>query len=83
MQFNLFFCRSTGFILEGFPKTSEECHFLLEKGFYPDIALLLHVEENDVINRIFPFRFNTWKERKNLQLLKQERIQEKKKEIRV
>lgn len=77
------FCRSTGFILEGFPRNSEECQFILQKGYFVDAALWLNIDENDVIDRIFPMRFQLWKDCRDLQLLKQQKIQERKKQIRV
>ena len=35
--------RSTGFIIEGFPQTSDELRFLCSKGFYPDVVVMLQV----------------------------------------
>ena len=37
-------CRSTGFILEGFPSKPEELRLLADKGFYPDAAIVLQVK---------------------------------------
>ena len=35
--------RSTGFVLEGFPRTSEEVRYLQDAGLFPDAAIILQV----------------------------------------
>ncbi|NXY17684.1 KAD9 kinase, partial [Atrichornis clamosus] len=61
--------RSTGFILDGFPRTSDEAKYLSEKGLCPDVAVYIKVEESDILDRLFPPRLKKWKDR---QLKKQE-----------
>lgn len=70
-------------MLEGFPRTVEECQFLLQSGLFPDVALLLMVDDNDVIKRLLPPRMKLWKTRREIKDEKKLRIKEKKKEIRV
>ena len=41
--------RSTGFIIEGFPQTSDELRFLCSKGFYPDVVVMLQVGASSII----------------------------------
>lgn len=36
-------CRSTGFIMEGFPSSSEELQFMTSRGRFPDAAIVLKV----------------------------------------
>ena len=79
----LFDFRSKGFVLEGFPRTAEECQFMLQSGLFPDTAILLMVDDADVIKRLLPPRMELWKQRKAMQDEKKYRIKEKKKEIRV
>ncbi|XP_078492449.1 adenylate kinase 9 [Ciona intestinalis] len=74
--------KSTGFILEGFPRSAEDCQFLAQSGLYPDAALMLMVEENDVVDRLLPPRLELWKKRRDLKNIKKNKIKEKKMEIK-
>eukprot|EP00794_Sanderia_malayensis_P000181 gene181-794_t len=62
--------KSTGFILEGFPRTTEEVRFLSESGFYPDCVINLATEENDVIKRLMPPLLDKWKMKRDKRLAK-------------
>ncbi len=75
--------RSTGFILEGFPKTSEEAVYIGEQGLFPDSAIILAVEDTDVIARLLPPKLQKWKERRDRRNEKKQRIKEKKQKKRV
>ena len=75
--------RNTGFILEGFPRTSDDCQYLVDRGFFPDLALLLMVEDEDVVKRLLPPRMALWKERREIQNEKKRRIAEEKMKLRV
>ncbi|XP_069661200.1 adenylate kinase 9 isoform X2 [Haliaeetus albicilla] len=55
--------RSTGFILDGFPRTLDEAQYLSERGLCPEVAVYIQVEESDVLDRLFPPRLKKWKER--------------------
>nr|XP_032603164.2 adenylate kinase 9 isoform X3 [Taeniopygia guttata] len=55
--------RSTGFILDGFPRTSDEASYLSERGLCPDVAVYIQVEEGDILNRLFPPRLKKWKDK--------------------
>ncbi|NWW54969.1 KAD9 kinase, partial [Pedionomus torquatus] len=55
--------RSTGFILDGFPRTLHEAQYLSKQGLCPDIAVFIEVEESDILDRLFPPRLKKWKER--------------------
>ena len=46
--------KSTGFVLEGFPRTNEEAQFLINSGMFPDCIVMLSVSDEDVINRVLP-----------------------------
>uniref|UniRef100_A0A8V0YMS8 Adenylate kinase 9 n=1 Tax=Gallus gallus TaxID=9031 RepID=A0A8V0YMS8_CHICK len=57
--------RSTGFILDGFPRTSDEAQYLSERGLCPDAAVYIHVEESEILDRLLPPRLKKWKERQH------------------
>nr|XP_058163256.1 adenylate kinase 9 isoform X2 [Dasypus novemcinctus] len=67
--------RSTGFILDGFPRYPEEAQFLVERGFCPDAAVFIQVEDHDISNRLLPSQIEKWK-------LKQKKKLERKKFIK-
>ncbi|XP_077018750.1 adenylate kinase 9 isoform X3 [Tamandua tetradactyla] len=67
--------RSTGFILDGFPRYPEEAQFLWERGFCPDAAVFLQVEDQDISDRLLPAQIEKWK-------LKQKKKLERKKLIK-
>ncbi|NWI93922.1 KAD9 kinase, partial [Pitta sordida] len=56
---------STGFILDGFPRTVDEAKYLSERGLYPDVAVYIQVEESDILDRLFPPRLKKWKDKKH------------------
>ncbi|XP_041873216.1 adenylate kinase 9-like isoform X2 [Corvus kubaryi] len=56
--------RSTGFILDGFPRTSDEARYLSERGLCPDVAVYIQVEEDDILDRLLPLRLKKWKDRR-------------------
>ncbi|XP_040614143.1 adenylate kinase 9 isoform X3 [Mesocricetus auratus] len=53
--------RSTGFILDGFPRYPEEAQFLGERGFFPDAAVVIQVDDQDVFDRLLPTQVQKWK----------------------
>ncbi|KAM6148394.1 LOW QUALITY PROTEIN: adenylate kinase 9 [Erethizon dorsatum] len=66
---------STGFILDGFPRFPEEAQFLGERGFFPDAAVFIQVDDQDISDRLLPFQIEKWK-------LKQQKKLERKKLIK-
>nr|XP_025040518.1 adenylate kinase 9 isoform X3 [Pelodiscus sinensis] len=74
--------RSTGFILDGFPRTLEEAQFLSERGLCPDVAVIIQVEESDISDRLLPPRFKKWKDRKNKKMEKKKRLKDMKEKIK-
>ncbi|XP_017457312.2 adenylate kinase 9 isoform X2 [Rattus norvegicus] len=62
--------RSTGFILDGFPRYPEEAQFLGERGFFPDAAVIIQVDDQDIFDRLLPAQVQKWKTK---QLKKSER----------
>ncbi|XP_030055056.1 adenylate kinase 9 [Microcaecilia unicolor] len=74
--------RSTGFILDGFPSTAEEVQYVTEQGLYPDIVLLLEVDENIIIDRLLPSRLAKWKAIQNKRQDYKQKLKEIKKKIR-
>ena len=55
-----YLCRSTGFILEGFPSTDDELQLLCNKGLFPDAAVILHLESKHIVERILPGKMENW-----------------------
>ena len=70
-------------MLEGFPRGADECLFLTQNNYFPDLAILLQVDETDILKRLLPTRVKMWRQRRDMRLLKGNKIQEKKNEIRV
>ncbi|XP_060046846.1 adenylate kinase 9 [Erinaceus europaeus] len=66
---------STGFILDGYPRYPEEAQFLGEHGFFPDAAVFIQVDDQDVSDRLLPAQIKKWK-------LKQKKKSERKKLIK-
>ncbi|KFW84240.1 Adenylate kinase 9, partial [Manacus vitellinus] len=56
--------RSTGFILDGFPRTADEAQYLSERGLCPDVAVYIQVEDSDILERLFPPRLKKWKDKR-------------------
>ena len=79
----LLLCRSTGFILEGFPRTTDEAEYLGDKGLFPDAALILAVEDTDVIGRLLPPKLDKWKQKRDKKLAKKKRMKDRKEKKRV
>ncbi|NXW56644.1 KAD9 kinase, partial [Eurystomus gularis] len=75
--------RSTGFILDGFPRTVDEAHYLSERGLCPDVAIYIQVEESDVLDRLFPPRLKKWKERQYKKMENKKKLKDLKAKIRV
>uniref|UniRef100_A0A8C0ARV3 Adenylate kinase 9 n=1 Tax=Buteo japonicus TaxID=224669 RepID=A0A8C0ARV3_9AVES len=75
--------RSTGFILDGFPRTLDEAQYLSERGLCPEVAVYIQVEESDVLDRIFPPRLKKWKERQYKKLENKKKLKDLKAKIRV
>lgn len=75
--------RSTGFILEGFPRTSEEAKYLAEMGLFPDVGVVMNVEVEDVINRLLPPKMLKWRVRRDKKLAIKLKKKEKSKKKRV
>ena len=73
----LFSHRSTGFVLEGFPRTTDEAAYMTEKGLFPDAAIMLSVEDTDVIGRLLPPKLEKWKQRRDKRLAKKQKAKEK------
>ena len=75
-------CRSTGFILEGFPSTADEVTVLGEHGLYPDAAVVLNVEDTDVLARLLPPKMDRWRQRRDRKHAHRKQVKERKKEKR-
>ncbi|NWT83387.1 KAD9 kinase, partial [Lanius ludovicianus] len=75
--------RSTGFILDGFPRTSAEARYLSEQGLCPDVAVYIQVEEDDILGRLFPLRLKKWKDRQRKKKEYKKKLKELKAKKRV
>ncbi|XP_052637197.1 adenylate kinase 9-like isoform X2 [Harpia harpyja] len=74
--------RSTGFILDGFPRTLDEAQYLSERGLCPEVAVYIQVEESDVLDRLFPPRLKKWKERQYKKMENKKKLKDLKAKIR-
>ncbi|XP_010120315.1 PREDICTED: adenylate kinase 9-like, partial [Chlamydotis macqueenii] len=74
--------RSTGFILDGFPRTSDEAQYLSERGLCPDVAVYIKVEESDILDRLFPPHLKKWKERQYKKMENKKKLKDLKAKIR-
>ncbi|KFV64262.1 Adenylate kinase 9, partial [Dryobates pubescens] len=75
--------RSTGFILDGFPRTLDEAQYLSERGLCPDVVVSIEVEDSDVLDRLFPPRLRKWKDRQHKKMEKKKKLKDLKAKIRV
>lgn len=69
--------KSTGFVLEGFPHKTDEMRYLAEKGWYPDVVIILQVEESNVIHRLLPPRIQSWKKKRNERIAQRKQLKDK------
>ena len=77
------FDRSTGFVIEGFPRTADEAAYLGENGLFPDAAVVLGIDDGEVIARLLPPKLKRWKQRRAKLLAKKQKIKDRKKKKRV
>lgn len=78
-----FLSSSTGFILDGFPRYPEEALFLGERGFFPDAAVFIQVDDQDISDRLLPSQIEKWKEKQKKKLERKKLIKELKAKIKV
>ncbi|XP_071818767.1 adenylate kinase 9-like isoform X4 [Apostichopus japonicus] len=74
--------KTTGFVLEGFPRTVEEAQFMADKGLFPDAAIVLAVDDGEITNRLLPPKMEKWKQKRDKKLAKREKKKEKKRKER-
>uniref|UniRef100_A0A8C8BCM2 Adenylate kinase 9 n=1 Tax=Otus sunia TaxID=257818 RepID=A0A8C8BCM2_9STRI len=74
--------RSTGFILDGFPRTLDEAQYLSERGLCPDVVIYIQVEESDILDHLFPPRLKKWKERQHKKMENKKKLKYLKAKIR-
>nr|XP_012608625.1 adenylate kinase 9 isoform X2 [Microcebus murinus] len=74
--------RSTGFILDGFPRYPEEALFLGEHGFFPDAVVFIQVDDQDIFDRLLPPRIEKWKLKQKKKLERRKLIKDMKSKIR-
>ncbi|ETE69947.1 Adenylate kinase domain-containing protein 1, partial [Ophiophagus hannah] len=70
--------RSTGFILDGFPRIGEEVQYLGERSLFPDIVVCLEAEEDDISDRLLMKQVLKWKEKQAKKMEKKKQIKEMK-----
>ncbi|XP_073076898.1 adenylate kinase 9 isoform X2 [Manis javanica] len=74
--------RSTGFVLDGFPRHPEEAQFLGDYGFFPDAAVFIQVDDQDISDRLLPSQMEKWKLKQKKKLERKKLIKEMKAKIR-
>lgn len=65
--------RSTGFILEGFPRTEAEARYLATSGLFPDLAVILGVEDTEIVERLLPPLLEKWRKKRDKREAEKER----------
>nr|XP_020756598.1 adenylate kinase 9 [Odocoileus virginianus texanus] len=73
---------STGFILDGFPRYPDEVQFLGEHGLFPDAAVFIQVDDQDISDRLLPVQIGKWKVKQNKRLERKKLIKEMKEKIK-
>ena len=61
-------CRSTGFVMEGFPQSGEELRYLCSKGLFPDAVVILQLEGDNVIDRLLPKKMEIWRKKRDARI---------------
>ncbi|XP_078256014.1 adenylate kinase 9 [Rhinoraja longicauda] len=74
--------KSRGFVLDGFPGTSDESEYLVSNGLFPDAAIFIKVDENKVLDWLLPPKLSKWRLRHNQKLDRKSKIKELKKKIK-
>jgi len=74
--------KSTGFILEDFPRNADECEYLRDNGYFPDMCLSLEVDEEVISKRLLHPRMDCWKKRRAIVEKKRNEIRKKKNQSR-
>ncbi|XP_057593660.1 adenylate kinase 9 [Hippopotamus amphibius kiboko] len=74
--------RSTGFVLDGFPRYPDEVQFLGERGFFPDAAVFMQVDDQDISDRLLPAQIGKWKVKQKKKLERKKLIKEMKAKIK-
>ena len=75
--------RSTGFVLEGFPRTADEVRYMADAGLFPDAAIIIAVSDTDVIGRLLPPKLSRWKIKRDKLVARKQKRKEKAKKKRV
>ena len=78
MYYNVCLYRSNGFVLEGFPSSSDELRYLCSKGFYPDCTVLLQIDEQATVKRLLPNKMQIWQRKKDKRMKRKQEAYEKK-----
>lgn len=74
---------STGFVLDGFPRYPDEVQFLGEHGLFPDAAVFIQVDDQDISDRLLPVQIGKWKVKQKKKLERKKLIKEMKAKIKV
>ncbi|XP_076129296.1 adenylate kinase 9 [Alosa pseudoharengus] len=74
--------RSTGFILEGFPQSAEDVHFLVERHLFPDATLIMSLDVGDVLTRLLPPLLTRWRRSRDRSRDMQRQVKELRAKIR-
>ena len=72
--------RTRGFVLDGFPASEAHSQYLVERGLFADVLIILKVEDEHVIKRLLPPRFDAWRAKMKLKKEKLDARAKKKKD---
>lgn len=51
--------------MEGFPRTEAEARYLSSSGLFPDIAVILAVEDTEIVDRLLPPLLEKWRKKRD------------------
>ena len=59
--------------MEGFPRTEAEARYLSSSGLFPDVAVILAVEDTEIADRLLPPLLDKWRKKRDKREAEKER----------
>ena len=59
--------------MEGFPRPEAEARYLSSSGLFPDIAVILAVEDTEIVDRLLPPLLEKWRKKRDKREAEKER----------
>ena len=64
--------KSTGFVLEGYPRNSEDAKLITDENLFVDVCFNLTITEETAVKRIFPKRFEKFTTERNAEIARRD-----------